>query len=108
MLDHGVLNSLVTLLEEALERKDNTSIKQGTWALSVLCQGNPLPAYEKVADATPILGTIIKEVTDLEVCSDALRALVSFSTEKRKITRVLEADNIPSLVKYLEYNTTVK
>ncbi len=103
LLDHEVLNPLVDVLKEALERKYNTLIKQGTSALSKLCRTKPQPAYERIAEVTPILCRVVQEVTDTDIIHDAMWALSTLA-ELCQGVRVFEADVIPFLVKYLEYD----
>jgi len=104
LLDHEALHPLIDMLKEALVKKDTPLIRQGTRALSNLCRGRPLPAYERVADATSVLCTVVQEVTEIDILQDALWALFYLSNEEHKVTRVLEADIVPSLIRYLEYN----
>jgi len=98
------LHPLIDVLRKALERKDHTLIKQGTWALSNLCRTKPLQPFERVADATPVLCTVVQEVTDSDIICDALWALGYLSDEEYKVTRVLEVDVVPSLIRCLEYD----
>ena len=102
LLDHDVLHPLIDVLKQALVNKDMTLIRQGTKALSNLCRTKPLPVYERVADATPILCTVVQKVTDIETLRDVLWALFSLSDSEHKLARVLETDVFPSLVRYLE------
>jgi len=99
LLDCEVLRFLLPLLEAALAEKEDWLLEQGTWVLSNLL--NPRLAYEKIADSIPILCTIIKEVTDIEVCTDALKAIWSTLEGKRGIARIFEFHIIPHLVKFL-------
>jgi importin subunit alpha-1 len=40
--------------------KCKKTLVQGAWALSNLCRGHPLPDYEKIEKAIPILCKIVK------------------------------------------------
>ncbi len=104
LLDHGALYPLIEVLNQALDKKDKTLIKHETNSLSKLCRGRPLPAYERVADATPVFCRVIQEATDLEILHDALWALFYLSDSEEQVTRVLENDVIPSLIRCLEYS----
>ncbi len=105
LLDHEALHPLIDVLEEALVKKDNILIREGTSALSFLCRRQPLPAYERVADATPVLCRVIREVTNVEVLFDALWAFYYPSNDEETVARILETDSIvPSLIRCLEYN----
>jgi importin subunit alpha-1 len=63
---------LVKILENT-NKKD--TIKHGTWALSNLCRGKPLPPFNKVKDAIPTLCRVVGEEIDSEVLTDACWAL---------------------------------
>ena len=104
LLDHGALHPLIDMLKEALVEKSTPLIRQGTRALSNLCRGRPLPAYERVADATLVLCTVVQEVSDIDILRDAIWTLLYLSDGEHKVARVLEADIVPSLVRYLEYD----
>ncbi len=103
-LNYGVLHPLVDVLKEALVKKDYKLIEQGTRALSNICSAEPLPVYERIADATPILCTIIQEATDIVVLKDAVWPLGYLSDTEEKVTKLLESDVVPSLMRCLEYN----
>ena len=103
LLDHGALYPLIEVLNQALDKKDNTLIKQGSNALSYLLKGDPLPDYERVVDAIPVLCCVIQEVSDVQVLKYALWALFHHSDEEEEVARVLETDSIvPSLIRCLE------
>ncbi len=50
-------------------------IKNGTWAISNLCRGKPLPNIEYVVCAIPTLIRVIEKEDDSEVLQDAIWAL---------------------------------
>jgi len=93
---------VIDVLNQALVSKNEEFIKQGTWALSNLCSGRPLPDYEMVADATPVLCRVVQEVTDIEVLKDALWP-ISYHSKEGGVARLLESDIVPPLIRYLEY-----
>lgn len=81
--------------------KDKSIIKQGTWALSNLLRGAPLPNYEDIKSAVPVLcKSILSEVLDNETLSDAMWAISYMSeTHKSRIQRVVETGVLPHIVK---------
>jgi len=46
---------LLNLVEIVERTSDETLIKHGCWALSNLCRGSPLPKYEQIKTAIPVL-----------------------------------------------------
>jgi len=108
----GVLHPLIAflkdvLLDEALAEENDFLIKRMSETLSILCQEDGSPAYEKVADAAPALFTIIKEVTNIEACKHVLNCLSCFTDEEHRIARILEANIIPNLVGYLDCSDNI-
>ena len=59
----GILN-LVNVVQKNMHEPN--IIKHGAWALSNLCRGNPLPKYENIKDAIPLLCHLIAKefITD--------------------------------------------
>lgn len=49
----------MNLVEVIEKSKDENIVKHGSWALSNLCRGNPLPKYENVKMAIPVLCNVI-------------------------------------------------
>jgi len=76
ILKGGGLDSLVAILSNT---KVQNTIKHGTWALSNLCRSQPLPRFELVTNAIPILGQIIKTQSDSEILTDAIWAFSHLS-----------------------------
>ena len=91
---------MIEVLKKALVSKDQELIKQGTLALSNLCQGTP----QTVTDAIPVFCMVVKEVTDLEIFRVAVWLVSFFSNSEENIARILESDIVPSLMRHLEYN----
>jgi importin subunit alpha-1 len=52
------MDPLIKIIETSNNRN---TIKHGTWALSNLCRGRPLPNFERVKKAIPTLAKVIRE-----------------------------------------------
>ena len=52
-------------------------LRNATWTLSHLCSGKPLPDFEMVQSCLPTLSQLISPSTDVEVLTDACRALTN-------------------------------
>jgi hypothetical protein len=63
------------LIKIVMESTHKATIKHGTWAISNLCRGRPLPKFEYTKNAIPVLCKVIKEETDTEPLTDATWAL---------------------------------
>lgn len=62
-------------------------VEHGLWALSNLCRGDPMPRFEFIKEALPVLSSKIVEgwITEKETLSDCLWALshnVKYSQEE--------------------------
>lgn len=59
--DNIIRNGGITNLVEVIQKNlnDPNIIKHGAWALSNLCRGNPLPKYENIKEAIPLLCMLI-------------------------------------------------
>jgi importin subunit alpha-6/7 len=80
ILKAGGINPLIQIIYNS----DNKStIKHGTWALSNLCRGKPLPEYELVKDALPVLAKVLLTQDDPEVITDATWALSYLSGNQK-------------------------
>jgi len=73
ILANGALQPLLKVFEDP--NLPQHVIKHGTWAISSLCRGGPLPPLEKVRSAIPTLCKIIYTQTDVDTLSDAAWAL---------------------------------
>ena len=72
ILKYGGLEPLIKIINTT--SKPNT-IKHGTWALSNLCRGRPLPDFKYVGNAIPTLSKVIINSNDPEVLTDATWAI---------------------------------
>lgn len=68
-------NGLVNLSELVINSMNKNIIKHGTWAISNLCRGKPLPEFERTKTAIPVLIKMQAQETDDEILTDALWAL---------------------------------
>lgn len=104
LLKNGALHPLIDAVNEALVSKNQELIQLGTWALSNFLKRLPLPLHGRVADAIPVLCRVVQEVTDFKVLKDAMGSIRELSNREETIARLLEADMVPTLMRYLEYN----
>ena len=72
ILKAGALHPLIKIIENT---NNKNTIKHGTWALSNLCRGRPLPNFDLVKDAIPTFSKVLKEEVDSEVLTDAAWAM---------------------------------
>ncbi len=100
ILKWGGLKPLIDIVERSNHK---VIIKHGTWAISNLCRGRPLPDLELVSPATEILARVIQVETDMEVITDAAWALSYLSRTESKIDSVISTGVTPYLVRHLEY-----
>ena len=99
ILAHKGLKPLIAILSTT---EDPQMIKNGTWAISNLCRGRPLPEIKFVEEAIPILCQVLKRETDPDVLTDAAWAVSYLSRGPPKIQAIIDTQVIPSLVKHLE------
>jgi len=99
ILDLGGLDPLLHIVNTT---PNKAIIKHGTWAISNLCRGKPLPELEKVEKATPTMAAVMKRETDPDVLTDAAWALSYLSRVESKLEAVVSTGVVPSLVQYLE------
>lgn len=95
---------LVNLVEVVNKTTDETLIKHGCWALSNLCRGSPLPKYDFVKSAIPVLCKAIADcrLTDREILADCCWAISYHSdANKNKIQVVVDSKVIPRIIKNL-------
>lgn len=101
ILNCGGLKPLIHIIENS---ENKNTIKHGTWAISNLCRGKPLPDFELVKDAIPILARVIMKEDDLEVLTDATWALSYLSDgSDSRIQCVIDTGCVPRLVSLLKY-----
>jgi hypothetical protein len=97
----GGLNNLVTVINRIT---DESLIKHCCWALSNLCRGSPLPKYENVRSAIPILCRAIAtgQLNDKEILADCCWAISYHSdSNKAKIQLVLDTGVVPRIIRNL-------
>ena len=56
VIDEGGVNAVINFINNT---KNPNNLAQAAWALSNLCRGNPLPSYEKVYQALPVLCKVL-------------------------------------------------
>ena len=84
-------------LLDIVEKSHNIQLVQGgTWALSKFIRTNPLPRFEEVMEAIPILSKIIQETHDSDTLVEAAWTLFRFSG--LYVEQVLEANVSAGLV----------
>lgn len=66
---------LLNLSELVINSMNKNIIKHGTWAISNLCRGKPLPSFEYTKAAIPVLVKMQATESDQEILTDALWAL---------------------------------
>jgi len=93
---------LQPLLDIVNNTENKAIIKHGTWAISNLCRGKPLPDLEKVEIATPTMAAVIKRESDMDVITDAAWALSYLSRVESKLDAVVESKVVPALVHHLD------
>ncbi len=85
---------------------DNTTnkviTKHGTWAISNLCRGKPLPDLALVEEAIPTLANVIQRESDVDVLTDATWAMSYLSRQESKVAQVVQTGVVPALVRILE------
>lgn len=95
-------NGLDPLLNIVNTTTNKAIIKHGTWAISNLCRGKPLPDLELVAKATPTMAAVLLRETDIDVLTDAAWALSYLSRTEATVEGVVATGVVPSLVHYLD------
>jgi hypothetical protein len=99
ILKCGGLEPLLKIINET---QKFATLKHGTWDLSNLCRGKPLPDFNLVYRAIPTLAKVIKESTDPEILTDAVWALSYLSDgDDERIQMVVNTDVVPALVNLL-------
>jgi hypothetical protein len=95
---------LEPLMKLVTETKNKSTVKHGTWAISNLCRGRPLPAFNLVFKAIDPLCKVIKEETDPEILTDATWAISYLSDgDDTRIQLVVETGVVPALIKLLDH-----
>lgn len=97
-------NGLPPLTGIINKSNDVTVIKHGTWALSNLTRGRPLPKFELVNESIPTLSKVVQETNDIETLIDAAWGMCFLSDGKNRVELVLATGICPSLVARLRFN----
>lgn len=101
ILKCNAIPPLIRIIETTTSKN---TVKHGTWALSNLCRGRPLPNFEYVKAAIPTLAKVLKEETDSEVLTDAAWAMSYLSDgDEDRIQMVIDTDVIPALINHLDH-----
>lgn len=102
IIRNGGIVNLVGVIERNMQ--ENNIVKHGAWALSNLCRGNPLPKYENIKEAIPLLCSLIAKeyITDKEIIADCCWA-ISYNSDvkKGKIDILVNSGIIPKIVSYI-------
>jgi len=100
ILKLGGLDPLLYIIDNS---KNKNTIKHGTWAVSNLCRGRPLPDFDLVKKAIPTLSRVMQEEVDPEVLTDAAWAISYLSDgDENRIDMVIQTGIVPALVKHLD------
>jgi hypothetical protein len=97
-------NALPPLVDIINKSDDVAVIKNGTWALSNLVRGNPLPKFELVKETIPTFSRVIQETNDIETLVDAAWALSYLSDGKNRVSLVLATGICPELSAHITMN----
>ena len=105
ILNCGGIKPLIKILQTT---ENKNSIKHGTWALSNLCRGKPLPDFEQVKEAIPILASVVIKEDDPEVLTNATWALSHLSDgNDSRIQSVIDTGCVPRLVALLKLSFVI-
>jgi hypothetical protein len=80
---------------------EDALVKHGCWALSNLCRGSPLPKYDLVKTAIPVLCRSIANgrLVDKEIIADCCWAISYHSdASKNKIQVVIDSKVIHNII----------
>jgi len=106
-LKAGAIYPLIRIIEEAISEGNLSQVKNGTWALSNLCRGKPLPAYNMTKDAMPVLARVIMTQDDADILADAIWPLTFLSDGSDRIQGILDTGVVPFLAKLLDHSSLV-
>lgn len=63
-----------------MNTNNKSIVKNGSWTISNLCRGKPVPAFNYTKVAIPVFVKLISIETDIEILTDCLWAL-SYMTD---------------------------
>lgn len=114
VLSHNIMYPLLTNINSELDSTfpKVSIVRNATWALSNLCRGRPVPNWNEVVVALPILARLIN-VDDQDTLADACWTLSYLSDvppdHLERLDDVINANVIPTLIKLTSYrNSTVQ
>ena len=90
---------LIPLLKVVASTTNFHIVKCGTWAISNLNRGRPVPKFYLVKETTPVFCGIIKQHDEDDIQSDACWSMTLLSKEDETIKTVIETGVVPSLIK---------
>jgi len=94
----------VKLLIDILNKTDNLDIKRnGSWALSNIVRGRPLPKYEDVKETVPVFCSLFQKEIDQEICLNSAWGLSYLSEYSSDNQGVIPMGIIPIFLKYIEF-----
>ena len=103
ILKAGGIEPIIALLNGA---KNKSIIKIGTWALSNCCRGKPLPDFEHVYKAVPVLCQVLIKETQYEIITDAAWAMSYLSDGGNEcIKMILDTGLVNGLLRFLKLDT---
>lgn len=98
-------NAMKPLLANIQQPASISLLRNCVWTLSNFCRGKPQPQLSLVAEALPVLASVITQQDDFEAISDAVWALSYLSDGSNdRIQAVIDAGNgvvVPALIKML-------
>lgn len=109
VLEAGVLDPLLALCNQ---NSKLTLLRNATWALSNICRGKPLPPFQAVQAALPVLSALLF-LKDESVLTDACWAFSYISDDSgpqnEQIAEVIKCGAVPRLCHLLSHkNNNVK
>ncbi len=106
--DQALKANAVRYIMDIIEKSDETQvIRNATCVLSTLVQKKPLPKFELVQEAIPLLFKLIQQTQDLEILSNAAWALFHILDASRKqnsqVNSVYDTNICQDLVAHIKF-----